>query len=62
VEVEIRRTIGRTYEALGLYKQAERHFRRALDLCQHLDGPQGARIASRLAELGNAYQGQGKLN
>ncbi len=61
VEEEICRTIGRTYESLGLYKQSEPHFRRALELCRSHEGPESVSAASRLADLGNAFHGQGAL-
>jgi len=61
IEEEIRRTIGRTYEALGLYNQAEPHIRRSLELCRSHDGPESTLTAMRLVELGHTLQGQGKL-
>ncbi len=39
-EAAIRRTIGRTYNSLGLYGEGERHLREALNLYQQIDGPE----------------------
>ncbi len=39
-EAAIRRTIGRTYMSLGLYSEAERHLREALNLNRQIDRPE----------------------
>ncbi|MCI0360045.1 MAG: serine/threonine-protein kinase, partial [Planctomycetaceae bacterium] len=39
-EAAIRKTIGRTYMSLGLYGEAERHLREALNLYRQIDGPE----------------------
>ena len=54
----VRTTLGQTYQALGLYPEAEPHFREALKLRQAL-GTNNADVAAGLANLASLLQDKG---
>jgi serine/threonine protein kinase/Tfp pilus assembly protein PilF len=61
IEARLRATIGETYEALGLYNEAEPHLQRALSIQTELrqeERPEGVRAIHDLALL---YRKQGRL-
>jgi eukaryotic-like serine/threonine-protein kinase len=51
VEASIRTTIGKTYEDLGLYPEAESHLTRALELTRRELGEQDVRYLSSVSDL-----------
>jgi eukaryotic-like serine/threonine-protein kinase len=61
VRASIESTIGKTYEGLGLYPEAERHFTNALELNRRLAGPDDLETLRLSRELGGLYRAQGKL-
>ena len=52
VEASIRQTLATTYRALGQYKDAERHVRRAFDLSMSHLGPKHPQTLSAMGSLG----------
>ena len=67
IEAAVRTTIGRTYEALGLFDQARPHLESALDLRKDALGPKDPQVAQSLHNLGRLrwdatdYDGAQKL-
>jgi eukaryotic-like serine/threonine-protein kinase len=61
VRASVESTIGKTYEGLGLYPEAERHFTNALELTRQLAGPDDLETLRLSRELGGLYRAQGKL-
>jgi tetratricopeptide (TPR) repeat protein len=57
----VRTTLGQTYQALGLYPEAEPHLREALKLRQAALGPDSADVAAGLANLASLLQDKGDL-
>ena len=55
VEASIRLTIGKTYEDLGLYPEAERHMGRALDLRRRVLGEEDAEPSDEHERYGELY-------
>ncbi len=58
VEASIRHTIGKTYEDLGLYPEAEKHMARALDLRRRV-GEQDATLVAGLGDMAGVHIKQG---
>ncbi len=56
VEASIRLTIGKTYEDLGLYPEAERHLERALDLRRRVLGEEDASSLTKHERHGRAVR------
>jgi tRNA A-37 threonylcarbamoyl transferase component Bud32 len=54
VELELRSTLGKTYEALGLYEQMEQMARQSLALARTKLGEENAFVAGALSQLGMA--------
>ena len=50
-EARVRHTLGRAYTSLGLAAQAEPHLQRALELYQHVRGPEDAETLRVMASL-----------
>jgi len=61
VECDVRRTIGRSYLALGLYDEALPHFERALELAVDLYGEESEESAECMNELGVAFKQLGRF-
>jgi serine/threonine protein kinase/Flp pilus assembly protein TadD len=61
VEAEIRRTLGQTYGGLGKFAEAERHFRRAIDLYAANQGPEHSRTLALKNRLAALVGQQGRL-
>jgi eukaryotic-like serine/threonine-protein kinase len=61
VRASIESTIGKTYEGLGLYPEAARHFSNALELTRRLAGPDDLETLRLSRELGGLYRAQGKF-
>ncbi len=59
VEAAVRHTLGATYHELGLYNEAETHFRRALALREKLHGARHADVAETAGYLGVTYRSMG---
>jgi len=57
----VRTTLGQTYQALGLYPEAEPHLRVALELQQAAHGPDSADVAAGLANVASLLQDKGDL-
>jgi non-specific serine/threonine protein kinase/serine/threonine-protein kinase len=55
VEASIRLTIGKTYEDLGLYPEAERHVGRALDLQRRVLGEEDASLLTTTSDMATLY-------
>ena len=62
VEAAVRRTIGQTYYALGLYEKAERHWRRAHEIHSEAHGPGHPDTLSALGDVALALGDQGRLD
>jgi serine/threonine protein kinase/tetratricopeptide (TPR) repeat protein len=62
VEASIRLTIGKTYEDLGLYPEAERHLARALDLRRQVLGEEDASVLTSAGDLALLYIKEGKYD
>jgi len=60
VEAAIRKTIGQTYEDLGLYPEAAKQFERALDLRRRVLGPRHPDTLLSMTNLANVYEDDGK--
>jgi non-specific serine/threonine protein kinase/serine/threonine-protein kinase len=60
VEASIRTTIGKTYEDLGLYPQAEAHLARALDLRRRVLGEQDANHLTSMSDMAGLYVKEAK--
>ncbi len=61
LDAELRKTIGTTYVALGLYDKAEPHLSRALLLQHRLHGPVDARVADAMNDLADLYEKRGDV-
>jgi eukaryotic-like serine/threonine-protein kinase len=59
IEAGVRTTLGRTYQALGLYAEAEPHLRRALVLQRALHGERHADVAASMRSLAELLQARG---
>ena len=59
VEAAIRQTIGKTYQALGLYSDGERHLERALELRRAL-GSEQQQTLDAMYDLATLYENWGK--
>ena len=62
VEASIRLTIGKTYEDLGLYPEAERHLARALELRRQTLGEEDLSVLTSTSDLATLYIKQGKYD
>ncbi len=62
VEASIRETIGQTYMDLGLYRQAQPQFERALDLRRRIQGPGNPRTLETMLQLGESTWRQAKYS
>ena len=62
VEASIRDTIGQTYMDLGLYRQAQPQFERALDLRRRVLGPENPRTLKTMLPLGESTWRQAKYS
>jgi len=62
VEASIRRTIGETYQQLGLYPQARPHFERELELRRHVLGDRHPDTFAAIFDLGSLLLADDKLN
>ena len=51
VEASIRLTIGKTYEDLGLYPEAERHMGRALELRRRVLGEEDTSLLTSMSDM-----------
>ena len=60
VEASIRTTIGKTYEDLGLYPQAEPHLARALDLRRRVLGEQDTNHLTSMSDMAGLYVKEAK--
>ena len=60
MRASIELTMGKTYEDLGLYKDAQRHFESALSLRKSTVGPETPESLQLARELGGLYTEQGK--
>jgi len=60
VEASIRTTIGKTYEDLGLYGEAEPHLMRAVDLRRRVLGDRDLALLRSTGDLGGLYLKEGK--
>ena len=60
VEAAIRHTLGRTYDSLGLYDEAETHLRSALSIRMSLGSKPDIAIADTMANLGTLLVHQGR--
>ncbi|MGC2661159.1 MAG: serine/threonine-protein kinase [Bryobacteraceae bacterium] len=60
VEAAIRRTIGRAYDDLGLYRDARTQFQRALDLNQQVLGTKNPKTLKTMSLLGSLADEEGK--
>ncbi len=61
LEAELRKTIGTTYLALGLFDKAEPHLTRALELQRRLHGASDVRVADAMKDLGSLYEKRGDV-
>jgi serine/threonine-protein kinase len=61
LEAELRKTLGTTYLALGLYDKAEPHLVRALELQRRLHGASHAHVADAMKDLGSLYEKRGDV-
>jgi Tfp pilus assembly protein PilF len=59
VEAAVRTTLGKTYQALGLYPEAEPHLRQALQTRRASLGPEHPDVAASLADLATLLQHRG---
>jgi eukaryotic-like serine/threonine-protein kinase len=55
VEASIRLTIGKTYEDLGLYPEAERHVGRAVDLRHRVLGEADTSLLTSMSDMARLY-------
>ena len=62
VQAQMLRTIGRVYEGLGTYAQAEQHLERAVALQRDLPGVPPGDLAESLRYLAGVYVSQGRLD
>jgi tetratricopeptide (TPR) repeat protein len=62
VEAAIRSTIGKTYQELGLYPDAEVHLSRALELQRRILGDGHATVSAAMNALATLYGTQGKYD
>lgn len=59
IRAELHHTIGTTYQSLGQFKQAQTHFRAALDTYRGLYGERHPEVAEALYYLGASMEGVG---
>ena len=62
VEASIRHTIGKTYDDLGLFPEAEKHMARALDLRRRVFGEEDASLVTGMSDLAAVYMKQAKYD
>lgn len=62
VEMQIRRTLGSTYTALGMYEPAEKQMRAAYELARKSHGPQNRATLELLAKLPGLASVQGRMD
>ncbi len=60
VEAAVRHTLGRTYDGLGLYDQAETHLRKALSISMNLASQPDAPVAANMTDLGAVLVRRGR--
>ncbi len=60
VEASVRTTMGKTYQALGLYAEAEPHLRQALEIRKRVLGPEHPDVAASLNDLASLLHDEGK--
>ena len=60
IEAAIRQTLGRTYDGLGLYDEAETHLRSALSIRRSLTAKPDTDVAATMAHLGKLFEHQGR--
>jgi tetratricopeptide (TPR) repeat protein len=60
VEASIRETIGKTYQDLGIYGEAQAQLERALELRRHALGEEHPDTLASMTELAVLYQAEGK--
>jgi len=62
VEAAIRQTIGTTYNEMGLYREAQVHLERSLELRRRVSGDENVDTLTTMQELGELYIGAGKYS
>ncbi len=62
IEADVRTTIGRTYQSLGRYPEAEKHLTAALILRRSLPEEDPADVSATLESLSTVYRLEGKLD
>jgi tetratricopeptide (TPR) repeat protein/predicted Ser/Thr protein kinase len=62
VEAAIRQTIGKTYQDLGLYPEAETHLARALELQRQVLGDGHATVSATMNSIATLYATEGKFD
>lgn len=60
VEASVRTTLGKTYQSLGLYAEAEPHLRQALEIRKRVLGPEHGEVAASLNDLASLLHDEGK--
>ncbi len=61
-KAELHMTVGQVYRGLGLYKEAEPHYRNALEIYRHLPTGGGVAELSAQADLGVLLREEGRLD
>jgi serine/threonine protein kinase len=61
VEATVRQTLGETYQQLGLYRQAQPHLERTLELRRHSLDPVDPDVFTAMNRLGSLHNADGKL-
>jgi serine/threonine protein kinase len=62
LEAAVRLTLGRTYQGLGLYPEAEKHLQRAINLRRQALGEDNPETWTAVSELARLYQFWGKAD
>lgn len=62
VEAAVRRTIGQSYDDLGLYPEARTQFQQALDLYRHVLGTKSPKTLKTMSLLGSLANEEGKYH
>ena len=62
VEASIRHTIGKTYDDLGLFAEAEKHMARALDLRRQVLGEEDASLVTGMSDLAAVFMREAKYD
>ena len=62
VEASIRHTIGKTYDDLGLFAEAEKHMARALDLRRRVLGEEDASLVTGMSDLAAVQMREAKYD